>query len=149
RAARKAQRLAARRRDHDPRPAERAHALVRVLSDHGLDGWLHRRVELRHGGDLAADRGRHSHRNPAITMRIARIGEPQLEASVEIPDLVDARVGPRGSLENLSQAEMAKLLDSSQGGLYPLFRKCALAVLNTGADTDNAKEIFDRYRDFE
>ena len=66
-----------------------------------------------------------------------------------MPDLVDARVGPRGSLENLSQAEIGKLLDSSQRGLYSLFRKCALAVLNTGADTDNAKEIFDRHRDFQ
>jgi len=72
-----------------------------------------------------------------------------LETTVVIPpEFVDARVGPRGSLENLSQAEIAKLLDSSQGGLYDLFRKCALAVLNSGADTDNAKEIFDRYRDF-
>ena len=64
-------------------------------------------------------------------------------------EFVDARVGPRGSLENLSQAEIDKLLDTSQGGLYPLFRRCALAVLNSGAATDNAKEIFDRYRDFE
>jgi pyrimidine/purine-5'-nucleotide nucleosidase len=72
-----------------------------------------------------------------------------VESSIDIPELVDARVGPRGSLENLSQVEIGKLLDTSQGGLYPLFRKCALAVLSTGADTDNAKEIFDRYRDFE
>ena len=65
------------------------------------------------------------------------------------PDFVEARVHPRGSLENLSQEEIAKLLDSGQRGLYPLFRQCALAVLNSGAETDNAKEIFDRYRDFE
>ncbi len=65
------------------------------------------------------------------------------------PEFIAARVHPRGSLENLSQEEIAKLLDSGQGGLYPLFRKCALAVLNSGANTDNAKEIFDRYRDFE
>ena len=65
------------------------------------------------------------------------------------PEFIEARVHPRGSLENLSQEEIAKLLDSGQGGLYPLFRKCALAVLNSGAATDNAKEIFDRYRDFE
>jgi predicted Rossmann-fold nucleotide-binding protein len=71
-----------------------------------------------------------------------------VETSVIIPEGVDARVGPRGSLENLSQSEIAKLLDSSQGGLYPLFRKCALAVLSTGVDTDNAKELFDRYKDF-
>jgi hypothetical protein len=62
---------------------------------------------------------------------------------------VDARVGPRGSLENLSQSEIDKLLDAGQAGLYPLFRRCALAVLNSGAPTDNAKEIFDRYRDFD
>jgi predicted Rossmann-fold nucleotide-binding protein len=71
-----------------------------------------------------------------------------VETSIVIPELVDARVGPRGSLENLSQAEIAKLLDSSHGGLYALFRKCALAVLNSGSDSDNAKEIFDRYKDF-
>ena len=65
------------------------------------------------------------------------------------PEFIDARVGPRGSLENLSQAEIGKLLDSGQGGLYALFRKCALAVLNSGTPTDDAKEIFDRYRDFD
>jgi predicted Rossmann-fold nucleotide-binding protein len=72
-----------------------------------------------------------------------------LETSIVIPDFVDARIGPRGSLENLSQAEIEKLLDSRAGGLYPLFRKCALAVLNSGSETDNAKEIFDLYKDFE
>jgi predicted Rossmann-fold nucleotide-binding protein len=69
--------------------------------------------------------------------------------SSEFSEFVDARVGPRGSLENLSQAEIDKLLDTGQGGLYPLFRRCALAVLNSGAPTDNSKEVFDRYRDFE
>ena len=72
-----------------------------------------------------------------------------LETTIVIPDFVDARIGPRGSLENLSQQEIEKLLDSRAGGLYPLFRKCALAVLNSGSETDNAKEIFDRYKDFE
>ncbi len=72
-----------------------------------------------------------------------------MDSSFLVSEFVDARVGPRGSLENLSQDEIGKLLDSGQGGLYPLFRKCALAVLNSGADTDNAKEIFDRYRDFD
>ena len=69
--------------------------------------------------------------------------------SSDFSEFVDARVGPRGSLENLSQNEIEKLLDSGQGGLYPLFRRCALAVLNSGAPTDNSKEVFDRYRDFE
>ncbi len=64
-------------------------------------------------------------------------------------EFVDARVTPRGSLETLSQAEIDKLLDSGQGGLYPLFRKCALAVLNSGGELDDARRIFERYRDFD
>jgi pyrimidine/purine-5'-nucleotide nucleosidase len=72
-----------------------------------------------------------------------------VSSSFDVSEFVDARVGPRGSLENLSQTEIDKLLDTGQGGLYPLFRRCALAVLNSGAPTDNAKEIFDRYRSFE
>jgi pyrimidine/purine-5'-nucleotide nucleosidase len=72
-----------------------------------------------------------------------------VSTSFDVSEFVDARVGPRGSLENLSQTEIEKLLDTGQGGLYPLFRRCALAVLNSGAPTDNAKEIFDRYRSFE
>jgi len=64
-------------------------------------------------------------------------------------DTVDARVGPKGSLEYLSQQEIARLLDSGQGGLYPLFRKCALAVLNAGNPIDDARLIFEKFRDFE
>jgi pyrimidine/purine-5'-nucleotide nucleosidase len=64
-------------------------------------------------------------------------------------EFVNARVTPRGSLENLSQAEMAQLLDRGQGGLYPLFRRCALAVLNSGSHNDDAAELFEKYRDFE
>jgi predicted Rossmann-fold nucleotide-binding protein len=72
-----------------------------------------------------------------------------METSIVVPEFVDARVGPRGALESLSQEEIEKLLSSGQGGLYPLFRKCALAVLNAGSNIDNSKEIFDRYRDFD
>lgn len=75
--------------------------------------------------------------------------EAGVEASIVVPEMVDARVTPKGSLENLSQAEVAKLLDSGQGGLYPLFRKCALAVLNSGSEIDDAKVIFERHRDFD
>ena len=71
-----------------------------------------------------------------------------METSIVIPEFVDARIGPRGSLETLSQEEIDQLLDSSQRGLYPLFRRCVLAVLNSGSETDDAREIFERYRDF-
>jgi len=72
-----------------------------------------------------------------------------VETSILSSDLVDARVGPKGILENLSQREIAQLLDSGQGGLYPLFRKCALAVLNSGSDVDDARGIFEKYKDFD
>jgi predicted Rossmann-fold nucleotide-binding protein len=72
-----------------------------------------------------------------------------LETTILSSDLVDARVAPKGSLEHLSQQEIAKLLDSGQGGLYPLFRKCALAVLNSGSDADDARGIFAKYKDFD
>jgi predicted Rossmann-fold nucleotide-binding protein len=72
-----------------------------------------------------------------------------VETTILSSDLVDARVGPKGSLEQLSQQEIAKLLDSGQGGVYPLFRKCALAVLNSGSDADDARVVFEKYKDFD
>src|SRR5262245_59990267 len=72
-----------------------------------------------------------------------------MEAKVDIPDLVDASVGPRGSLEMLSQAEIDALLGRGQGGIHALFRRCALAILNSGSDSDNAKQLFEKYRDFD
>jgi len=61
---------------------------------------------------------------------------------------ISASVSPEGSLEVLSQLEVKTLLDTSARGLYRLFRNCALAVLNSGSHTDDAREIFDNYRDF-
>ena len=71
-----------------------------------------------------------------------------METIIASPEVVDARVTPKGSLDNLSQAEMAKLLDS-RGPIFEMFRKCALAVLNSGSEIDNAKAVFERYRDFD
>jgi hypothetical protein len=72
-------------------------------------------------------------------------GNPGLDLSA----VVHARVSPKGVLDNLSQQEVDKLLDRGQGGLYPLFRRCALAVLNSGTLIDDARLIFDAYKDFE
>src|SRR5512136_2993457 len=69
--------------------------------------------------------------------------------AVEEVDSVDARVTPTGSLENLSQMEVDRLLDSSRGGLYPIYRRCSLAVLNSGGETDDARAIFERHADFD
>ncbi|MDP3590165.1 MAG: nucleotide 5'-monophosphate nucleosidase PpnN [Methylobacter sp.] len=63
--------------------------------------------------------------------------------------VVDARITPQGRLDVLSKAEVTKLLDTSQGGLYRLFRNCSLAVLNCGNTLDDGKELLERYPDFE
>jgi pyrimidine/purine-5'-nucleotide nucleosidase len=68
---------------------------------------------------------------------------------VDPDDFVDARVSPLGSLENLSQREVQQLLSAGQGGMYELFRRCALAVLASGHESDDARAIFQRYDDFD
>jgi predicted Rossmann-fold nucleotide-binding protein len=66
------------------------------------------------------------------------------------PELgVDAHVSPLGSLENLSQREVDQILNAGQGGVYELFRRCALAVLSSGIQGDDAMALFERFRDFE
>ncbi|QYF93283.1 nucleotide 5'-monophosphate nucleosidase PpnN [Massilia sp. PAMC28688] len=64
-------------------------------------------------------------------------------------DVVDTLISPEGQLEVLSKAEVCKLLDTSQGGLYQIFRNCALAVLNCGSSIDDGKELLERYKSFE
>ena len=65
------------------------------------------------------------------------------------PMRVDAEIWPEGSLEVLSQLEVDLLKSSGAGGLYPLLRRCVLAVLNSGNDTDEAKEVLQKYHDFD
>jgi predicted Rossmann-fold nucleotide-binding protein len=59
------------------------------------------------------------------------------------------RVTPESSLNVLSQLEVARLADTSDAILHENFRRCALAVLNTGAETDNTQEILEAFRDFD
>jgi predicted Rossmann-fold nucleotide-binding protein len=61
---------------------------------------------------------------------------------------VDAEVWPEGSLEVMSQLEVDILRSSGAGGLYPLLRRCMLAVLNSGSETDDARTVLERYSDF-
>lgn len=63
-------------------------------------------------------------------------------------EVVDALISPEGRLEVLSKGEVAQLLDTSQGGLYKLFRNCSLAILNCGVDMDDAKVLLERYQSF-
>ena len=64
-------------------------------------------------------------------------------------DTIDARISPEGRLNVLSKVEVNRLLDTSQGGLYTLFRNCSLAVLNSGNYLDDGKELLERYRSFD
>lgn len=60
-----------------------------------------------------------------------------------------AQVGPRGTLELLSRRELDTLTSGERSAeLYDLFRRCALAVLNTGSESDDAAAIFAAYDDF-
>ena len=64
-------------------------------------------------------------------------------------DVVNIKVTPDGQLDVLSRYEVSKLLDTSQGGLYRLYRKCSLAVLNSGTNIDDARELLERYASFD
>lgn len=63
--------------------------------------------------------------------------------------VIDTQISPEGRLEVLSKSEVNKLRDTSQGGLYNLFRNCSLAVLNCGNDLDDGKELLERYSSFD
>ena len=63
-------------------------------------------------------------------------------------DTVDAEVWPEGSLEVLSQFEVDQLRGSGEGGLYPLLRRCMLAVLNSGSQLDDTRAVLQQFENF-
>ena len=65
------------------------------------------------------------------------------------PAVIDARISPAGRLDVLSKIEVSKLLDTSQGGLYNIFRNCSLAVLNCGNQMDDGKQLLECYASFD
>lgn len=62
---------------------------------------------------------------------------------------ISARIYPAGILTTLSRIEVERLHDASRGNLSELLRCCALAVLNSGNDGDDAEALLERYNDFE
>jgi len=64
-------------------------------------------------------------------------------------DTIDAQISPEGRLNVLSKVEVNRLLDTSQGGLYKLFRNCSLAVLSSGNHLDDGNELLKRYQSFD
>lgn len=63
--------------------------------------------------------------------------------------VIDAVISPRIHLNTLSKKEVNRLLDTSQGDLHELFRKCELAVLNSGSYIDDGKVLLNRYPSFD
>jgi predicted Rossmann-fold nucleotide-binding protein len=61
---------------------------------------------------------------------------------------VDTEVTPSGTLEVLSQREVEQLRNTRDSRILELFRRCALAVLNTGDESDDALALFDEYHNF-
>ncbi len=65
------------------------------------------------------------------------------------PAVVSARISPRGGLDVLSRMEVQRLRDASSGGLHDLLRRCALAVLTTGSESDDPRAAMERYPTFD
>ncbi len=63
--------------------------------------------------------------------------------------MVDAIITPNGDLDILSKSEIASLQDSSNNVYAKLFRDCALAVLSTGADSDDGHALLAAHAEFE
>ncbi|MED5435166.1 MAG: nucleotide 5'-monophosphate nucleosidase PpnN [SAR324 cluster bacterium] len=61
---------------------------------------------------------------------------------------MDASIRPKGILDFLSQQEIRQLSDPQNGGLNELFRRCALAVLNSDSHTDSGKEMLASFPNF-
>jgi len=74
--------------------------------------------------------------------------EQGIRAATALP-VVDARIYPRGGLDVLSRAEVARLRDASVGGMHELLRRCALAVLTSGSASDDPRAARDLYPDFD
>ena len=83
-----------------------------------------------------------------MTSRLKSVPDQELAVNADMGKPVDVEVWPEGSLEILSQVEVDQLLDQGEGGLYPLLRRCILAVLNTGGNTDDARAVLEKHRDF-
>lgn len=72
----------------------------------------------------------------------------ELDVPATLARIPRATVRPGRSLELLSHREIAGLLETDEE-VYRLFRRCALAVLNTGGEEDDSRAILEAYRDFD
>ncbi|MCH2191610.1 MAG: nucleotide 5'-monophosphate nucleosidase PpnN [Gammaproteobacteria bacterium] len=63
--------------------------------------------------------------------------------------MADITISPKGSLDLLSKSEIAALQASSDNKFQQLFRDCALAVLSTGANSDDGHALLAAHTDFD
>lgn len=63
-------------------------------------------------------------------------------------DAVNARIYPAGILTPLRHMEVERLQDASRGDLAQLSHQCALAVLNSGQQGNDAEALLQRYGNF-
>ncbi|MDX1796462.1 MAG: nucleotide 5'-monophosphate nucleosidase PpnN [Hydrogenovibrio sp.] len=59
-----------------------------------------------------------------------------------------ALIRPSENMQILSYQEAEQLCDATQSGLNELFRRCTLAVLNTGTKEDNGMALLEAHPDF-
>ncbi len=62
---------------------------------------------------------------------------------------ISARIYPAGILTTLSRLEVERLHNASRGELGDLLRRCALAVLNSGNEGDDAEALLRQFSDFD
>ncbi len=62
---------------------------------------------------------------------------------------ISVRITPESTLNLLSQWEVSRLAQSSSTAMSDIFRRCALAVLNTGSELDTTQEVLDANKDFD
>jgi hypothetical protein len=62
--------------------------------------------------------------------------------------IAHASIRPVKTLDLLSQREMASLANAD-AALHELFRRCALAILNTDGYVDDARKVYEAYADFD
>ncbi len=58
-------------------------------------------------------------------------------------------IRPAGALQILSYKEAQQLCDQTETGLNEVFRRCSLAVLNTGTKDDNGMALLEAHPDFQ
>lgn len=65
-----------------------------------------------------------------------------------VQTIAHASIRPLQTLDLLTEREMASLA-TADAAIYDLFRRCALAILNTDGEIDDARRIYSSYADFD